>query len=288
MKHFTKQQKEEIYNQLEKFIDNICSINDLKTVSTNLKFCTISTLYNYLQKYRKEKGINKSIKYDNLAVDYFKKIDSDKKAYLLGLFVTDGHLSSKRNLFSFSSIDKELVEFFISELYNGDNRILKSYPMTIFGTNIPSGKTGYRIRIERALFCENLRLLNITHGKDKLSKFILDVIPDEFKKDFIRGLFDGDGCISYTQAFKRNKPCGRKKPTLYICNQDINFLKKIQKELILNNVYMKIYSDNKIHYLKCSSLSTVDKFYKYIYYNSTFCLMRKKEKFLYVNTEVIE
>lgn len=237
---------------------------------------------------QKNSTLDKRIKFKELDVNYFKTIDSEKKAYLLGLFVSDGHLSSSKSLFSISSIDYEIVRFFADEINNKDYSIIKKYQQSKYGTSIKINSFGYRLRIERRAFSENLHNLNITSGKDKLKYFSFDNVPKRFRFSFIRGVFDGDGCISYTQAFKRNKPCGRKKPTLYICSPELDFLKLLQLELQSENIEMKIYSDSKIHYLKSGSIKTSIKFYNYIYQNnSSLFLSRKKEKFHHVNTEVI-
>lgn len=288
MRHFTKEQKEIINNELIKYVDHKCSKSILKEISTKLKFVSPETLRNYLYNLRKENGVNVRIRFENLIVNYFKTIDSSNKAYLLGLFVSDGHLSSKRNLFSVTSIDYEIVKFFADEINNGDYSIIKQEFSTKYNTNKKSENIKYIFRIERKEFIDYLRRFKITSGKNKLQNFSFSAIPKEFRSAFIRGVFDGDGCISYSQAYKRGKPCGRPKPTYYICSPEINFLKLLQEELSRNNINMRIFSDDKIYYLRNSSIEMSVKFYNYIYQdNSNLFLSRKKYKFCYVNTEVI-
>lgn len=287
MKHFNATQKRLIEEGIVEYLTGAGNCKTYKELSQKLGFVSENTLQVYAVNIKKkypDKFKNKRIVYDNLAVDYFKEIDSIKKAYLLGLLVSDGNINTKNKKFDvrFISTDKILVDFFNIELFNGEKCINCNYVNSTLNVNKLCA-----ISISRKEFANHLINYNIKSKKEKLIEFRFDLIPKQFLNAFIRGVFDGDGCISYTKRKKKGKILGRLKPTLYICNDTESFILKLQSILKENGINMNIYHDGKIFYLKTASIPETIKFYNFIYNdNSEFFLPRKKEKFQYVNTEV--
>jgi intein/homing endonuclease len=105
-------------------------------------------------------------------------------AYAIGLIVSDGYLSSDARHIGFKSADRELVEKFkiaigIQNKIGGgarSNEKVKKYFYVTFGDIV---------------FYRFLNEIGIKSAKSKIIKSI--IVPDEFFKDFLRGLFDGDG-----------------------------------------------------------------------------------------------
>ena len=114
-------------------------------------------------------------------------------AYAVGLIVTDGSLSLDGRHITFTSSDYQLVETFKGCL-GLSNRITYSPPGSY------TKRTVYRIQFSDVAFYEWLLGIGLMPNKS-LRLGALNV-PDEHFADFLRGHFDGDGCIyTYTDEY---------------------------------------------------------------------------------------
>lgn len=126
----------------------------------------------------------------NLDVDYFKLIDTPKKAYWLGFITADGGINKNNSKLSICTADLEVLEKLkkdiqsghkISEIHNFDKRTNKTYHE-------------YSIQITNELFVNNIVKWGITNNKTNVC--IFPEINEELYSYFIAGLFDGDGSVS--------------------------------------------------------------------------------------------
>lgn len=206
----------------------------------------------WCEKYKIKKPIRTRFrKYKELNETYFDIIDSEEKAYYLGLIMSDGNLNEKRI---------EIV------LKNEDSYILKRLAnnLNMRGYSLGNKKNGTqkRLSICSKHMVESLKKYNIVPNKT----FIVDIpsIDNSLLRHFLRGYFDGDGYI------------GERMFSLVISSE--KFLKSFEL------YYYNIFSD-KIHIRKIKNSYYVD-FYKrnknfinFIYKNNNISLIRKYEKF---------
>lgn len=140
--------------------------------------------------------------------DYFSKIDTPDKAYWLGFLYADGSINRYYQNDKLKSMTLELG------LSYKDKEHLEKFKQCL-DTNIPifekvnriKGKEykSVRIQLNNTKICYDLCDLGCTPSKTYDIKFpTYDIVPREFMRDFIRGFFDGDGCISITEM--NNKP----------------------------------------------------------------------------------
>lgn len=114
---------------------------------------------------------------------------------------------------------------------------------------------------------------------------VLHQIPTELYSHFIRGYFDGDGCISVRKA----RP---KQILVYICSVDEKFLINIQNILKSFDIETRIYKEDRaklgfqnMFTLRVGTHTDRLKFYNFIYKNVNFKMQRKFLKYeLYANT----
>jgi len=127
---------------------------------------------------------------------YFKEIDTEDKAYWLGFIAADGYISKtkyKNDVLGISLAVKDyshLEKFKKSISYTGD---IKEY--------ISSGyaKSKYsRIAIRDSNVVNDLLSHGIKYNKSLTLDFDSILVPDFLMNHFIRGYFDGDGCITYS------------------------------------------------------------------------------------------
>jgi hypothetical protein len=150
-------------------------------------------------KYLRENNIEVSHQKYKFDEEYFKEIDTSNKAYFLGLIYADGCVYPLKNSLAIklTKEDEYILEEFKKDikstkpLYQRKSELIK-------GTSY-IGKAQSKIELNSKILIEDLRKLGVVQNKSLILTFP-DHIPDKFMHDFIRGYFDGDGCIYNSQG----------------------------------------------------------------------------------------
>lgn len=204
----------------------------------------------YQRKIFRDTTRKRQIKYPN----FFEKVDSELKAYILGLLASDGNIHN--NFVSIKSKDIELIEI-CNNLFNRKiHRVDNLFRMRIGSINTVNGLKQLGLRENKSY-------------RKGLDSLFLN-IPNILKCHFIRGFLDGDGCVS------------KNRYTFIIFNTDgkllraiAHFLKinkyRFEKEKKKNCILYKLVIDTKKEFFQC--------FHK-LYDNSTYYLNRKRENFV--------
>lgn len=219
----------------------------------------------------------------NVNDDFFDNIDSEIKAYLLGYIVADGWIAienknngskSYRIGVSVSIDDLEVVQFIKTNICP-NNKILNQNNQSGVKFRKPQIVLKFSSKYMVNILIEKYSIIpNKTYNKE----FKFPEITN-FKRDFIRGFFDGDGSVRNTQVS--------------FVSTSLDFLQSIVNE-IRNNVkgisYI-IYEEKgkTIDYYRLiinCGYGLKLKVYNYLYKDSTYFLSRKKEKFNIDNTEL--
>lgn len=198
--------------------------------------------------------------------NFFKIIDTEKKAYYLGLLYADGYVSNKNMLVELTlhNQDVDVLNQFISELYPNNDRPLKLIRDKY-----------YKLIVNSKKIVNDLKYHGCVQKKTFKLKFPL-TIPDNLIRHFIRGYFDGDGCVYVNNGVLNISLIGT-----------IDFLNSIQKilmkecnlnETILDNRHPN--RNNNIRALRYGGNIIINRIYHYIYDNTTIYLKRKKNKFI--------
>ena len=149
------------------------------------------------------------IKKFNFNQNYFNKIDSPEKAYMLGLIYSDGCIypdknsSSKYIIFGQSEEYKDIVELF-------NNTLNSNYPIH---STVRGSKLFYYVRLTSEICYNDLINLGVVPNKSLIIKFP-NFIQDDFIPSFILGCFDGDGCV-WNGKRKKMKVKDASKPSGY-------------------------------------------------------------------------
>lgn len=199
-------------------------------------------------------------------VDYFETINTEAKAYYLGLMLTDGNVHKiKRNTeqyriqIALQSQDRDILERFKKELHSS-NKIIHyqkdKRDECIFG--IQSVKMAY-----------DLSKQGITPNKTFIAELNYNIPPDLFRH-YIRGIFDGDGTVYYSNEHLHFGFYGTHK-----------LVTQVQDWLIeqINLTRHKITDKETVSFTTYQKRKDIENFYNLIYTDASFYLKRKKEKF---------
>jgi hypothetical protein len=213
--------------------------------------------------------------------NFFKKW-SFEMAYVLGFIfadgnVTDAAISSRTAYLHITNKDKEILEK-IKCVMNSGHPITESREKLLKYPNgwYRGGGTS-RFRIGSKILCSDLKKLGVIPNKSKILR--LPEIPQIFFMDFVRGYFDGDGCV-YIE--KKDSLVGKKirRIRVIFTSGSRNFLEDLscainRHILIEGSIYEKARSFQLVYYTKGSNA-----LYKHMYKNAEeLCITRKKKKF---------
>jgi hypothetical protein len=180
-------------HHLYRFEDEIISmyVNDgLSTTEIAKKYnCGSACIWTLLQNC----GINTTREMYNFDDTFFDKVDTEDKAYVLGLFYTDGN--NIKNTVRISMCDRDMVEK-VKKVMKAEQPIYEKPAAT------EKHKPQYELAITRAGFSDKLTKLGCPPNKTFILTFPGEtILPKELRRDFIRGCFDGDGSITDTSIF---------------------------------------------------------------------------------------
>lgn len=124
---------------------------------------------------------------------FFENIDNEIKAYFLGLFYADGYNNQEKAAIriGFAEKDKELLEKFLEAI--GSNHKIKTRKQD--GNSQPF----YSADINSRILSDDLAKHGCVQAKTHLLEKMPE-LPEELYRHFIRGYFDGDGSVYYTQS----------------------------------------------------------------------------------------
>jgi hypothetical protein len=249
--------------------ENIC--NDyLLGLSYNLlskkyNICTWS-IGNVLKK----NNIKSRIRKHNCNENYFEKINSNEKAYWLGLLFADGYVRKRKQS---NGRHKQGGIVGIS-LKNGDEYLLEKLIIDLESTyklrkQIKDGFLSYKLEVNSSKMVDDL--INLGCIPNKSLKLLPPNLTDEFISHFIRGYFDGDGSIG--------KYGGRFKFSLLGTNEILTWILNYFKNKGMETT-PKISKRKNIYTIQVNSKSDIE-LIKNILYTSCndYYLKRKKEKF---------
>lgn len=205
--------------------------------------------------------------------DYFKNIDSETKAYILGYLVADGSIEESvrkdrpsklvRLRFGCVTEDDEILKLIQREIAP-DNKLRYYQPKA------PNRKQVTILQIcDKELISDLKCLYDIQPRKTYKTDFKFPNIPKAYERDFIRGFIDGDGSIG-------------KKHFSMICNSPI-FANQIKDKFleVVPTLKWVIYKENRkktpywsLHF--SYNIKVRKPIFDYLYKDATVYLNRKR------------
>ena len=201
------------------------------------------------------------------AYDYsvFKKIDTEEKAYWLGFLYADGYVNIEKGIeLTLAEYDYDhLVKF---RKFMGDESIDISYK---------NSANAYRVCIHSKEIASDLVNLGCMQAKSLILQFPSEEqVPNHLINHFMRGYFDGDGCVYYSHGQLAFSILGTSEfldayesYVLESMNRD-NPTKRLHDKRLINNTESIQYTGN----VQCK------KWFDFLYKDATVYLQRKYNK----------
>ncbi len=229
----------------------------------------------------KTRSVSEACRVYSIDKDFFRQIDSHDKAQILGFICADGcvHVKTPTSGYvtvSLSPVDTAYLEWIKTAtksnrpLSSGDYTYAGKRQLTVcFATSQPE-------------IVRDLQRLGVTERKSLTLQFpSVDQVPAEFLGSFVRGYFEGDGCIYL---------CGRRGgPTLKADVSIIGsvaFVAALSDLLISRDIKSTITTypttDGQSSYsvLRVTTIPDIMRFCDFAYADGTYRMERKHAKFL--------
>lgn len=236
---------------------------------------------NSLGQFEKQYSVNEN---------FFECIDTEEKAYVLGFLYADGcNYVSKtgQKSIQFTQLEQDL------NILDKIRNILEcTYP---YYTEVQktNGKVKYILKIFSKKLSDDVYNLGVVYHKSLILKFPdNDIVPENLMCHFIRGYFDGDGCIwsgkpKLVTSF--DKKAG-KEYTKFNMNTKFTFsgcdifIAALQDYLVQHINLNKTKLNRSKHQkdfctMEYSGRGNIKKLYDYMYSSATVFGDRKKQKF---------
>lgn len=212
--------------------------------------CSNKTIGRLLKKENIESRGNRKIFFNE---DIFNEINTAEKAYWIGFITADGYINEDRGFLAiklqYEDVD-HLKKFAKFVDCSEDNIKIEYHNIT--------GKPLCRINLNSRKLVDSLVRLNIRQCKSTNEHVV--PVPDEYIRDYIRGIIDGDGHID--------------KKRIDICNsiEVLTYIKNYLNEKCYTTIGKICNHCNTYRIFICKNREIALKF---LYYDNCICLNRK-------------
>lgn len=273
-----------LYQQMYKhYQDNKCSVVEVCKI---FGYDFPNRFIHYIRRTGRRVNTYSDIRAIITAPDFFKNIESEIQAYLLGFFAADGHIEKRKDYDSYTlrvgvqTDDAHILMLYAK--YLTDNQVSISASET---------KGQVTIAITSKEIGEDLLKLGYDNRKTYTCHKV-PPIPKEYMHHFIRGFFDGDGSIIVNRRIADKRLSGYNKSCVFTGhNKDL--LKDVISQIGLTKGEYK-FTEKKPHsrevkgnlatfgtnwIVNISNRQSLIKVYNYLYKDANFYFKRKKDKF---------
>lgn len=235
--------------------------------------------------------------------NFFEKIDTEVKAYILGLMYADGCVYSNKNQTKYAKLDlksddKYLLEIIAKEMNNEcpikthtyNRKEYFSYQDKTY--EFVHSMSRLQMRSDKVvddlikLGCSPKKTFNIMFPSN-------NIVPKDLLRHFIRGYFDGDGSISYSERKSNSKTRNIYLHFILTFTGTYDFISSTKKYINDNVVNFtgdirSRWDNNKNNYtLSIDGNDIIQKILDWIYEDSHIYLKRKYEKYKLLQEEII-
>ena len=208
--------------------------------------------------------------------NYFEKLDTNNKVYVLGFLYADGNIGKKKYdiQLSLQEGDKEILERISQDMKTNTPLVFQKMSKYNSKTGLNS-QDQWSIRIHSRKMHQDLSRWGIVPQKTHIITYP-DFLLDEQQSHFLRGIIDGDGCIHpYDYQYSN-------------CKVDINGTydfcmgakQTIERLVGVHCSFFKTAKNKTTYRISVSGKNQVSKFLNWIYKDAELFLRRKYELYL--------
>ena len=194
--------------------------------------------------------------------NFFSQIDTESKAYILGFIYSDGCLSKNKS---------EVI----IKIHNKDEEILKIIKEELKSDHPIHQVKGYKnkqvcFRFGSKKIYNDLTKIGLSPSKT--FSIVFPKLSDNLVRHFIRGYFDGDGCVSKIGKNRKLNLCN-------IFTASKSFKDSLCEILNFESIEFRLYERDNGFSINIGKKESVYKFHDFMYSNSTIYLNRKYDKY---------
>lgn len=274
---------EEYRNKNENIQIKINYFNDSKWINTNM--------------FTKSIGFAEfiGVKRAKLDENFFEKIDTEEKAYILGFMYADGTVYNDRAKLDLQSEDIQILND-IKQVMNIKSSIKVYKNKNTWFYNENKEKVFYPKKDTARLCMNSVKIAKdlSNNGCFPAKTYTLDfpkenILPQKFIKDFIRGYFDGDGSLSCSLRKSKNSERMHFNMTFTGTYEIVSKIKYYLNKHCCEFVgdIRSRHNNGKNNYtLSIDGNNIISKICEYIYNDCSIKLNRKYEKYILLKKEI--
>ena len=261
-KHISKETKESLVKEYQERPITIGEISERYGISK-------PSVGKILSQYRIKPWSREKLFSPDLIEDYFERVDTQEKAYYLGLITTDGCVFWKNRKSAFLSIELKKKDGYILEQFMrtiGCNRKLvysqrsDTLTATVTSTKMVRDLEKYAI-----------------HPRSSLTQQFWTDVPSEYLASYLRGVVDGDGSFGFYSRPGRSVH----KKLLRICSGSPVFLEcllhKVRSMLPISMPRIQTDTEKNCHMFGWARNDDLETIITFLYSTDGPFLIRKKE-----------
>lgn len=201
--------------------------------------------------------------------NWLDNIDTEEKAYFLGLLAADGWITGNSLCIDLQQKDQKLLETL-------QQKIVPFIPLAFYKAGKMNVDDKVRLVITSKKWRERCEELLIGRRKSLTLPNLIHNIPQDVRNHFVRGYFDGDGTVGVYLNKRLNKKFSR----VQILGT-FDFLTGIHETIGLPVGTITLSPKERIHRLTYTGKQRLFEIRDYLYKDATIYLSRKKDKFVW-------